>query len=73
MALYADLNPKTKKLLKEMVADPTIKVRVHQPEPVGLDSGLIDGDYPIEGPHHPQPHKWYATGTVEQGILIKVK
>jgi hypothetical protein len=27
----------------------------------------------VEGPHHPQPHTWYAQVVVENGKVVKVK
>ena len=32
-----------------------------------------NGTVHLEGPHYPQPHKWYATGTVVNGRLVRVK
>lgn len=26
----------------------------------------------VEGPHYPEPHRWYATVTVENGEVVKV-
>jgi len=31
-----------------------------------------DGTCSIEGPHYPEPHKWYASATLKDGIVIKV-
>jgi hypothetical protein len=27
----------------------------------------------LEGPHYPQPHRWYAEATVRDGVIVKVK
>jgi hypothetical protein len=27
----------------------------------------------LEGPHFPQPHKWYLKGWMENGFLVSVK
>jgi hypothetical protein len=32
-----------------------------------------DGVIYCEGPHYPQAHKWYATCTVKDGVIVKVK
>ena len=68
--MYTVHNFKTKKALKEMVANGT-KVTVFQPGPFGgnvPDNGTVS----LEGPHYPQPHKWYARGILENGYLVKV-
>ena len=31
-----------------------------------------DGVYPVEGPHYPEPHKWYAQVKVEGGRVVRV-
>jgi len=67
--MYATGNPKTKKQLKEMVASGT-PVRAYQPG--GMFEGKTDGEATIEGPHYPQPHRWYARVLLQSGIIIKV-
>lgn len=65
---YATGNPATKKALKEMVASenpPTI----FSPGPL---SPRRDGEETIEGPHYPEPHRWYARVKVESGVIVKV-
>lgn len=32
------------------------------------DTGVVT----IEGPHFPQPHRWYARCTIEEGEVVKV-
>ena len=32
-----------------------------------------DGTFCCEGPHYPEAHKWYATCTAKDGIIVKVK
>jgi hypothetical protein len=67
---YTDKNYKTKKALKEdFAAGKTITV--YQPGPFG--STVADGNATIEGPHYPEPHKWYAAVTVENGVITKIK
>jgi hypothetical protein len=49
-----------------------------RPKPVrlfapGLGTPKENGTEYVEGPHYPQPHKWYAQVTVENGIVIAVK
>lgn len=66
---YVSPNFKNKKQLKEALAAGKT-VEVFQP---GLGSVPDNGRVYIEGPHYPQPHTWYAEGTMENGRLVKVK
>lgn len=67
--MYTDINFKTKKALKEAVASGK-SVTVYQPGPF---TGKTDGVVALEGPHYPEPHKWYASATIKDGIVVKVK
>lgn len=68
--MYTDKNFQTKKQLKEAIAKGE-KIGVFQPGPFG--NGVpVSGPVTLEGPHYPQPHKWYATGILQNGYLIKV-
>lgn len=67
--MYVDPNFKTKKALKEAVARGDI-VTVYCPS--GLGVVPQNGRVTLEGPHFPEPHKWYATGTMKDGKLVKV-
>lgn len=66
---YVSPNYKTKKALKEALAAGK-DVTVYQP---GLGTVPKDGSISLEGPHYPEPHKWYATGTMKEGKLVSVK
>lgn len=61
---YTVTNYKTKKQLKAGK-----EVRVFQP---GGMFPLCDGKTYLEGPHYPQPHRWYASGMCKDGILVKL-
>ena len=68
--MYTHINFKTKKALKLAVADGQ-EVTYFQPGPFGgqePSSGTIF----VEGPHYPQPHKWYASCKAENGRIVKV-
>lgn len=65
--MYADTNYRTKKELVAAVA--AGDVSVYQPGPFGPD--VRDGDGVVEGPHYPQPHRWYARVTVKGGVIPK--
>ena len=67
---YTDINFKTKKQLKEAFASGKT-ISVFQPGPFG--SAVADGSTAIEGPHFPEPHRWYASVEVKDGIVTKIK
>jgi hypothetical protein len=70
--MYTHINFRTKKALKEAVAN-GVAVRVYQPGgmfdvPAGPGSGTV------EGPHYPEPHRWYASVTYDENhVILKVK
>lgn len=65
--MYTDENFRTKKALQEAVASGK-RVRVRRDwYPHGYE-----GRQYIEGPHYPQPHRWFAVVDVEDGIVVKV-
>lgn len=68
MAYLSD-NPKTKKQAKEMLAEKGT-LEWFQPGPFGHD--VTDGKVSIEGPHFPEPHRWYATATIRDGKVVKL-
>ena len=70
MQMYTDKNYKTKKALKEDVAAGK-EVTFYQPGPFGGNEPT-DGTITLEGPHFPEPHRWYARATVKNGIIVKV-
>jgi len=66
--MYTDINFKTKKELKEAVEQGK-KIRVYAP---GLGTPKDNGLEFLEGPHYPEPHKWYAKVEMKDGIIVKV-
>lgn len=68
---YTSINFKSKKDLKEAVKAGK-QVRCYQPGPFA-DQCPENGDIFLEGPHYPEPHRWYAQGKMKDGILISVK
>ena len=71
--MYTDKNYKTKKELKNDVAD-GIPVRFYQPGPFSDGSERkFSGTIYLEGPHYPQPHRWYAQAVAVDGVIVKVK
>lgn len=66
---YISPNLKTKKAVKEALAAGK-KIVVFNP---GLGGPIVDGSVTLEGPHYPEPHRWYAQGVVENGFLKSIK
>lgn len=66
---YTVTNFRTKKALKEMV-EAGRPVPVYQPGPFG--PAVPDGEVTLEGPHFPEPHRWYARAKVENGMVVKL-
>ncbi len=67
--MYVSPNFKTKKALKEALAAGK-SVSVYAP---GIGIIPENGTTYLEGPHYPEPHKWYAVATMKDGKLISVK
>ena len=67
--MYTSKNFKSKKELKEAVARGE-KITLFAP---GLGSPKTNGTETVEGPHYPQPHKWYAQVEMKDGFVVKVK
>ena len=66
---YTTTNFPSKKALKEAVKNGN-QIGVFSPGPFPVtDNGTVA----IEGPHYPEPHRWYATVTVENGVIVQVK
>jgi hypothetical protein len=66
--MYTTINFKTKKALKEAVAQGK-QITIYAP---GLGSPKTNGREFLEGPHYPEPHKWYAQVEMKDGFIIKV-
>lgn len=82
---YTVYNFKTKKALKEMVAEyqsfggckyindkPRPEVHCYNPG-LGPDLSNYTGKITLEGPHYPAAHTWYAEAELVNGIVVKVK
>jgi len=68
---YTTKNFKTKKEIKLALAAGE-KITCYQPGPFG-PALPANGTVYLEGPHYPQPHKWYAQGQMKDGYLISIK
>lgn len=40
--------------------------------PSGMFDTTQNGTDVVEGPHYPKPHRWYASVTVKDGVVVKV-
>lgn len=67
---YTDVNYASKAAVKRAIAAGE-RVTVHQPGPYGSQP-VPDGRQSFEGPHYPQPHKWYGMGVVKDGALVSI-
>lgn len=69
---YVDPNFRTKKALKEALAAGE-EVHVYQPNS-DITGAIIprDGRVFLEGPHYPELHRWYASGEMKEGKLVKL-
>ena len=66
--MYVSPNYRSKKALKDALANGET-VTVFSPGPFPAKR---DGRETVEGPHYPEPHKWYAVVEVEAGRVVKV-
>ena len=66
---YASINFKTKKAFREAVKRGEV-VTLHEP---GLGHAPTEGRAYVEGPWHPEPHRWYAEVEVAEGRVVKVR
>ena len=67
---YVNPDYKSKKDFKAAVLAGT----AHQTyNPSGMFPTPQNGPDVIEGPHYPKPHKWYASVSVVDGMVISVK
>lgn len=68
---YTTKNFKTKKDLKLAVQSKE-EVTCYSPG-IGPDLSNHTGTVFLEGPHFPEPHRWYANAQMENGIIVSVK
>jgi len=67
--MYTSTNFKSKKELKEAIKAGK-QVTCYSPGPFPCPT---QGTVFLEGPHYPQPHKWYAQGVLKDGVLVSIK
>ena len=66
--MYTRKNFKTKKSLLEAVKAGE-EIEVYQPG--GMWEGTRNGFTVIEGPHYPEPHRWYARVEIEDFKIVR--
>jgi len=69
--MYTSTNYKTKKAVREAIASGK-RVTYFQVGPFGGNEPR-DGPVYLEGPHYPQPHRWYGQAIAKDGVLISIK
>lgn len=65
--MYTETNFKSKKALKEALA---AGKQISTFQPGGMFPAKTDGQIALEGPHYPEPHRWYASATVKGGVIV---
>lgn len=68
---YVYPNYRTKKAFKEAVAKGE-KMKFRQITSQSVVK-ITDGTTYLEGPHYPEPHRWYAAVTLKDGVVTKIK
>ena len=68
--MYTHFNFKTKKALKEAVQSGK-RVTYYQPGPFGGDPPQ-NGTITLEGPHYPEPHKFYCQAEAKDGVIVRI-
>lgn len=68
--MYVSPNFKTKKAFKEAVAA-NKSISFYQPG-LGPEAPKT-GSITVEGPHYPEPHRWYAQVMLEDGKVVSIK
>ncbi len=68
--MYVHGNPRTRKALVDMVKSGN-PVKLFSPM-MAIHEPPRNGDEFVEGPHYPEPHRWYAKVRIENGLVTKV-
>ena len=67
---YVTKNFKTKKAVREAI-EVGEKITCFEPGPFAEvpKNGVVY----LEGPHYPEPHRWYGEGQMKDGFLVSIK
>jgi len=71
MTAYLYPNLKSKKAYKEAI-DKGQRITAMENTPWGTQEITL-GSVTFEGPHYPEPHRFYGTAIVENGVVVSVK
>jgi hypothetical protein len=71
MSAYVWPNYKTKKAFREAI-NAGEKIVIKENTPWGRQEAIEEGIAYVEGPHYPEPHKWYAKVLLKGGKVVKV-
>lgn len=67
--MYTSKNFKTKKEFREALQRGE-RITLFSP---GIGEPKTDGVEFVEGPHYPEPHRWYAEVRVSNGVVVNIK
>ena len=73
--LTAKNNPSEPQPLKSLILprrEPRA-IRVYQPNEMFGRPDPTEGRVYLEGPHYPEPHRWYASAELKNGEVVKVR
>jgi len=74
--MYTLKNFQTKKAAREALAEALAAgkpgLRFYQPGPFGGNEPT-EGRITLEGPHYPEPHRWYGSAQVRDGFIVSIK
>lgn len=70
--MYVSPNYKSKAEIKRALAAGKT-ITVFQPNDMFNAPIPTDGTAFVEGPHYPEPHKWYGKVTLKDGKVISIK
>ena len=70
--MYTVTNFRTKKALKDALIAGQ-RVEVYQPNgDIFGRAPQTEGRVAIEGPHYPEPHRWYAEAIIAGGVIVSL-
>ena len=69
--MYTSINFKTKKAVKDAILAGQ-NITIFQPNNLTGQPEPRDGKVFLEGPHYPEPHRWYGQGQMADGRLVKI-
>lgn len=70
--MYISPNLKSKAAIKRAIAAGTT-ITVYQPNDMFGAVIPDNGEVVVEGPHFPEPHKWYGKATLKDGKVVSIK